>query len=585
MWSIYLDMPSIRITQFAGLLPEANKKALRNDHAQIAHNCLLQDGWLRPMPVWTQVEVYVAQPASLVYASGLQFDFFPDDTLYNAIYKPGEPYTVKLTGVTSSKALSKRLSFGDADYALGVPLPTPFNISQVVTNQNLSVYPVPRTYAVTLMSGSAESAPYVFSELGTDGTVFEGDVVTLGFSINLAAISQYYITGYRLYRTIPGFDTAEQLGNPTETGFHLVYEAANIGNIPTLNVVYADVFDSSAIPGDLLLTEQFMPPHGTVSGTADFLMDTESGWLVYGIKPFFFGVSNFIQVSERYLWDAWPPQNTVALNEDVQAMVSFYDDVFIGTSNKAYHMRIDVGENDALNIVTRPFTDSFACTPRTMVTTNFGAMYASPDGLVALEANGDRIASTKVTNPGDLLGGKNIRINSAQRAAWWNGSYFGLCIDVGYVFTSLSSSTNEFPLAQLVTIDVPSGIIGENIVTGYGLFSLWGNVLYDFPLPGYGYDSAVKATYTWRSKRYVLPGLYTMAAAKVVHDGSGPLTFKLFGDGQLIISRSVATSEPFRIPHQHKCIEWEIEVSGSTVINEIHVATSVRDLVEEPGSS
>jgi hypothetical protein len=114
-----------------------------------------------------------------------------------------------------------------------------------------------------------------------------------------------------------------------------------------------------------------------------------------------------------------------------------------------------------------------------------------------------------------------------------------------------------------------------------GLFVAWGNNIYSWPLPGYGYEAATKLTYTWRSKVFVLPGGTTMAAAKVVNGDDGAIQVNFYGDGNLIYSYAVQDSTPFRAPHNHSCINWEIELIGTGTVQEVHLSTSMRELTEE----
>ena len=580
-------MPSIRITQFAGLLPEVNPKALRNDHAQIAHNCLLWDGWLRPMPRWQQVQTYASQPTSLIpYNTGTNFGFFTDTKLVSAIFQAGEPFASPYPFGIYNNQIQKNVG-GENIVLAGVPIPNVSGLLQTISPRNQSVYPIARTYAITLTSNNVEGPPLVFPQIGANGTLFEGDYVSLSFVLDAVQINAYNITALKLYRTVPAFDTSEQLGNPAETAFHLVDEFNYAPGLLPAFFSYVDQFDSSQIPGDIIITDQFMPP----AVQPQFLGQTESGWAVavQYTNSLTVGPAN-IQISERYVWDAWPPQNTVYLQENVQAATIFYEDIFIGTDSRPYHIHVDMSQGDALNISMKPFPDYYSCIPGTMVSTNFGAMYATPDGLVALTASGDNIASKRVANPGDSLfvpiTQTTVPMAGIGAAFWWNGNYFGIYSgqSFAYIFNQPNPSNNEFPLGQFVTIDTPAGVFGANVVTGYGAFALWGNVLYNFPLPGYGYEMLTErqlAPYVWKSKRYVLPGLTTFSAAKVVNDQSGNLIFQLYGDGNLILARGVGDSNPFRIPHQHKCIEWEIELFGTSVVQEIHVATSMRDLTED----
>jgi hypothetical protein len=686
-------MPSIRITRFAGLLPEVNPRALREDHAQIAHNALLWDGWLRAMPQWAYVTGYSSQPASLLPDVANSQQYTSELSLSDGQVVYQEPYVPGTTFGIAAGLLAYR---APASFSTSPLLPPASSLvasyTQSVVNQNLSVYPIPRTYAITFLAGNMESAPCVFTQLGGDGSLYEGDAVTL--TINTTIDPSFGTTGYRLYRTVPGFDTSEQLGNPVETGFHLVYDSVSgqgslgqsvtafvytyqlsdpghlmlVYTIPTpvvftvgmevtitvpvghtlypLNggayvitsiynsqtivlaippgtgitpaidtllsssfllyvsgssggsaltnpIVYVDTADASKIPGDLLLTEQFGPP---LVINAQHVAQTETGWLVVSGYASNSGYSQ-VALSERFLWHAWPMQNTVQITDQIVDMVAFYDDIFIGTLNRPYHLRAVFNDNveiDSLSIDVKPYPDFYACVPNSMVTTNFGAMYASPDGLVSLEVNEDAIASKRITNPGDQLLNPvaDITISSVQSAAWWNGFYLGLCSSVGYLFNVENSHNNQFPLGQLITFDTPAGIPGANLVTGGqasggagGFFGLWGNQLYTLPLPGYGYETSAHAVYTWKSKVFVLPGGTTMAAAKVVGDYTqGAVTFYLYGDSALIYAYTPTDGTPFRLPHNHSCINWEIELIGQTAIEEVHVATSMRDLTEETGA-
>ncbi|MGB6976133.1 MAG: hypothetical protein WBE18_01555, partial [Gammaproteobacteria bacterium] len=279
----------------------------------------------------------------------------------------------------------------------------------------------------------------------------------------------------------------------------------------------------------------------------------------------------------------------------------------VGTQNISYHARIEAGEGEVLNINVRPFVNTYACVPNTMVSTNFGAMYASKDGLIALMADRDTVTSRSVASPGDEMivpftlfhSFVTIKFSDAIHAAWWNGNYFGFTHNASqqiyaYVFNQPSPSNQEFPLGQLVTIDTPTGApVIDTVVTGAGLFGVWNNLVYTFPLPGYGYDAAQKASYTWLSKRYVMPGTTNFAGMKIVNDNTGNLTVILRGYNanagsaftpNFIYTRTVGHSNPFRLPHQQHCIEWEIEVQGTAVIEEIHLATSFKDLIEEPNN-
>jgi hypothetical protein len=626
-------MPSIRITRFAGLLPTANPKELANDHAQVAHNCLLWDGWLHPMPQWKPIINLSNTPAglfknptanSLAVVAGQPLGFSADYFFANAVYNIGEPFNSNvLTGIYTRDSFSRYLGHympgGTTSHPkfayLGVPAPTVLDhtFSPPVRSPK-GIYPIARTYAITFSSMNQEGPPTVFEQIGIYGNLYEGDGIFLEGHLDSVQIQQYGITAINLYRTIPGFDTGEELGNPVETGFHRV---DTLGIDPSGHFSFYDSSDSTNIPGDLLISDQWIPPTINPNRSPIFYGQSEGGWNVlvrYDNPSGVFGdpptAPCAIQFSERYMSHAWPMQNTISIPEIITSAAIYYDDIFIGTRNTAYHIRVEVGDGEVLNTQVRRFANEFACVPNTMVATNFGAMYASVDGLIALTSDEDRVTSKSVASPGDDLivpfpifnSFIGLKLSDAKHAAWWNGNYFGFVNNGnsqinGYVFNQPSPSNQEFPLGQLITIDTPHGNFIDSITTGSGLFIAFDNIIYTLPLPGYGYDSSPLAPYTWLSKRYVMPGLTTFAGMKIVNDNSGALTVTLYGyrtSGQgpgrvgnpdFIFTRQVGHSKPFRIPHQHKCLEWEIKLEGKAVVEEVHLSTSYQDLIENENAT
>lgn len=581
-------MPSVRITRFAGLLPEVSPKLLRQDHAQIAHNCLLWDGWLRPLPNWQQVLVAGGTIQSIFPAPAESSGYGTSINLIDAQQAGSEPFSVNsLWGIYT---VDGSLRYYD-NYASQVSNPhklltSPlFTVSQTTTPQHLSTSPTQRTYAITYKAGNKESAPSVFNVLGVGGTLFEGDLVTLNITLTNRD-PDMGITGICLYRTVVGFDTGENIQNPRETVFHLVAQI-NLGGSNSIS--YVDTATSDLIPGDRCLTEQFGP---MLVNTPSFIGQTESGWLIVAGPDNVYTNRTVVHVSDKFLWHAFALQNFNVFPEIITDGAVFYDDIFFGTKNFPYHMRVthnDDPNSEALNIHFTPFPDKYGCVPGTMVTTNSGAMYASPDGLIALQVNEDDVASKKVANPGDVLNNPvaPIDFGDTLNSAWWNGLFIGFCAGVGYIFVHENNHNNQFPLSQLVTFNPPPGVQGPSFVTGTasgGLFAAFGNVLYRWPMPGYGYEAASKQIYQWKSKQFVMAGGTTFAAAKVVNSGDGTLTFNFYGDGVLIYSHNITDSQPFRIPAQHSVIKVEIMLAGTATVQEVHLATSMRELTETTGT-
>lgn len=80
----------------------------------------------------------------------------------------------------------------------------------------------------------------------------------------------------------------------------------------------------------------------------------------------------------------------------------------------------------------------------------------------------------------------------------------------------------------------------------------------------------------WRSRRFVAPSHPPLSWARV--EGNYPLTFRLYGDGELLGTRTVTSDDPFRlpaIPHRDADVEIEGDTRGVAVV----LATSVEELI------
>jgi hypothetical protein len=83
--------------------------------------------------------------------------------------------------------------------------------------------------------------------------------------------------------------------------------------------------------------------------------------------------------------------------------------------------------------------------------------------------------------------------------------------------------------------------------------------------------------FTWRSKIFVLPQAINFAVAQV--EGQNyPLTFRLFVDGTLRHTQTVANEAPFRLPAGYRGKEVMVELAGSATVSAVYVATSVTEL-------
>lgn len=92
-------------------------------------------------------------------------------------------------------------------------------------------------------------------------------------------------------------------------------------------------------------------------------------------------------------------------------------------------------------------------------------------------------------------------------------------------------------------------------------------------------DTANKLEMTWKSGQIHMNAPVNMGAA-IVEADAYPVTFKLYGDGTLRATRTVADDEPFRLPGGYLASTYEVEIVGDESVTEVKVAESLFELAE-----
>lgn len=162
---------------------------------------------------------------------------------------------------------------------------------------------------------------------------------------------------------------------------------------------------------------------------------------------------------------------------------------------------------------------------------------------------------------------------------------------IGYIFSTGSLGSDSTPFQHLVTLDAPTegdvihsctgrqGVYYLSEVYKYGEYSYYVHVL---PTPGgttdNRYEGASKNTYTWKSKKFTMPGRTTFSAAKVVMD-KGCVRLRIHLDGRCRYDAVVQNCAPFRLPDQLAGIEVEIELIGKATVHQVHVASTMEELI------
>lgn len=426
-------MASIRITQFAGLMPEVHGRLLNPTNAQIAHNCVLTDGSLRPYADWIEVDNQNLETPPFM---GIAYDYATGKTTQYKAFDPvtltGAPFASNITIGPLSEINTHLVRFFTGD-GLAYSNTGIGNIGITAdityTRAYDSIKPVNRIYAVSQIrkyGDSIEEGPlYLLGNQSPNDILYEGDLVRIEFAVVGVSDGVNYM---RLYRTVTGLDTGQAITNELDTNWHLVAELQLfLGS----QIVYVDGASATALPLDVYHASEFHD----LAINAKFFGLTESGWFVAGSE------AGEIALSERYRHHAWPTQNYFKLPEIVTDMAVHMDNVYIGTKQRPYILSVGQGDK-AMQGAAVPFGEYTACLPNTMTATASGAMYASGQGLVALGREGMQVVTKDIVNAGSILAVRALPMDETSEpimqrfefgigktsfGLYHNGKYYGFC--------------------------------------------------------------------------------------------------------------------------------------------------------------
>lgn len=601
-------MPSIRIQQFGGMNTEVTPRLSKEDVAQIAHNCLLWDGALRPVAKW------ISNQGGLTGRYTIMFDGqnIISKNLQKAILLTGSVWVQNtVVGLypnivdnnQSNICYQNQFTQIDQVREVGVAPPVVSGLSNISwTRQNLSQKPVSRLYACSYVRdnyGKLEESPLVLlPEQNFVDLHYEGDACNIALRTAEAPTRERCYA--RLYRSISALETGQEISNILDTDWYLVAELKNYvayqGGV-FREYVYIDAGSPVQAPLDTYLAHNFYPPH---IYTFRYLTATEGGWIAAATPD------GQVQISERYMTHAWPTENTLLIPYPITDMVSFYDNIFIGTEHEPFIVTVGPGEGLNTQINPRPFHEDYPCMAGSMARTSGGALYASPAGLVALSQEGMKVVTAGIANGLRSLYHikytaedatdqcTDLGFQDTRHAAYFRGMYYGFCevptvddgitISMGYTFDTGNQLDGGHPAQRISTFDYPAGQVFSHCTTNDGLAILVGTDVYTMALPGMNnkdsYRKSAKQCYQWKSKKYVFPGNMTFAFAKVIHDCDGFVRLKLYCDGICVYDTKVPGNKPIALPPSVVGVEWEVEVHGTATVHEIHVATSIEELTE-----
>ena len=340
----------------------------------------------------------------------------------------------------------------------------------------------------------------------------------------------------RIYRTLTG-----------SSGTDYQY----VGEVDLATTTYVDTVEDKDL-GEVIPSLSWLPPPADMTGLIALPNGSLAGF-----------VDNRLYFSERYIPHAYPDEYYVTVGYPIVGIAPLEgNSLLVATEGYPYI----VSGSDPANMVPDRLDLAQACvSKRSIVDMGTYVIYASPDGLVKVSAGGTGLVTEGVIDRDwwQTLGPENID------AYLYEGEYLFVVGNTVYVFKEEGQSLTSVPIGS------------GDLSAGYT--DLKSDLLYlmedatDGDIVTWN-GSATKKTYTWKSKKFTLTAEGNFSWAQVRAKDYTSLTLKIYADGVLKTARGVANSNPFRLAGGYWATDYEIQLEGTSEVEEVVLAQSIQEL-------
>ena len=535
-------MATIRVTKFGGLLPSQDRSMLPDNSAQVAINCRLTSGTLDSY----QAPVEVYNPYSYNIKTIYRFDQASlDDTKYwftfsqdvdvvkgaisgdvqERTYWTGDGYPK----VTDAAIATSAAPYPSNSYRLGVEPPTIAPVTVPVSSPTTlpTALSETRLYVYTFVTAwGEESAP---SPVSLPLEMKSGDAVTL-MAMQTTPNGNHNVVAKRIYRTSVG---------SVDTNFLFVAEISTAANS------FTDDTAADAL-GEVIPTAEsgILPENAKgLTSMANGIMAAFSEYDVY--------------ICEAFKPHSWPSSNMQAVDFPVVGLKAFGSSLVILTSGNPYILT----GTDPQAMTLEKLAVPYSCASKRSICAAFGnVIYASPDGLISIGANGVQVLTEDIMT---RLEWQKYNPSSMMCAVWDDRVF--MFYDNGTTQGCLTLDNKQ----GLVETDVYATAVYNDNVTGSLYLAISNKIV--------KWNAGDKLTYTWKSKQYTHPNYVNFAWGQVLAT-SYPVTLRVYGEDELRAERVVTSTKPFRLPSGFKCRYWELELTGTNPVIQALVSETMEEL-------
>lgn len=542
-------MARFSVSRFYGIAPNITPRQLADGMAQVAVNCELGHGRLEPL-YQDRIDGELptspdGRPVQSLYKFGGShwFTFFED---VDVVRGPLAEDTTERTYFTDSqypKVTRNDVALGAdilpaASYKLGVPAPE-HAPTVTVTGSGDEDNEYATAYVYTWVTAWGEEGPP--SPPSLMQRIDPGQTVTV--SADNPPSGHYNWEAIRFYRLNSGSSGAD---------YQFVAELP----LP-MSEDFVDTVANDEL-GELLPSLTWYPPpdESHPTGPLRGLIGLPNGSLAG-----FTGQT--LCISEPNLPHAWPYENRYTIIHNIVGLAVSSAGVVVLTDAYPY---IAAG-TDPSSAPPQRLPEAQACvSKRSIVDMGGYVIYASPDGLVGIEGATARVLTEGLIAPDQWRA--RYRPETLH-AYFWEGRYVGFYIDAegvgrGFIFNPRGAQQAFVEL----TLYADAGFTDFETDT---LVLAVNNQRVAFNQP-----SEPARVLRWRSAEFVAPIPSSMAAVRVVAEA--PVQVRVQADGILVLDREVDGQSPARLPSGFRAKVWEVEVEGTTAIDQIDLVSSVQEL-------
>ena len=389
---------------------------------------------------------------------------------------------------------------------------------------------------------SAVGGPGAPSPASTPVGVWPGQVVNLS-AIDGVPTGNYDIASVQIYRTNTGSSTT-------------AYQYVDVIAVGT--TTYADS-KTTATLGEVLDSLLWDLPPSDLSGLIALPQGSLCGFS-----------GDELCFSVPYKPHAWPVSQRYPLTDPIVGIQSYGMNVLATT--KATPYLVTIGD-DLTALLPQRAETGYACVSKRGVVDMAGTIaYPEPMGLVTVGVNGIQLISAQLFDKDSWQS-----LNPSTITAFYYGGLYIAFTDIGaFVFNLGSFGYNQLgnmtsvgqDFSDLTDITATAGY--HDPATGNLYLAIGSDIV------KWDGDSSFM-TYVWQSKPHIAPKPVNLSCAKVYAD-SYPVTFKLYADGVLKSTSTVANNEPFRLLGGYRAKEHSVGIEGTENVYRVYAAESMTEL-------